>query len=92
MTLVTTERNPQKQAASETPLVAVLAKAAADAKSKRRKKGKNPASTSLEAHQAAFSSSDISMFLLMLHSMMRLSLLSSLFASASDAEVLISWH
>jgi hypothetical protein len=56
------ERNSQKETASESPLVIVLEKAIADAKSKRRKKDKNPASTSLEAHQALFSSSDVSMF------------------------------
>jgi hypothetical protein len=91
-TSVTVERNSQKETGSETPLVAVLDKAAADAKSKRRKKDKNPASTSLEAHQATFTSSDVSMFLLNLRSMLRLSLLSALFASASDAEVLVSWR
>jgi hypothetical protein len=56
------ERNSQKETASESPLVIVLEKAAADAKSKHRKKDKNPASTSLEAHQALFSSSDVSIF------------------------------
>jgi hypothetical protein len=91
-TLVTPERNPQKESASEFPLVAVFEKAAVDAKSKRYKKDKNPASTSLEAHQALFSSSDVSMFLLKLQGMLDLSLLSALFASATNAEVLVSWR
>jgi hypothetical protein len=61
-TSVTVERNPQKETASETLIVVVLEKAAADAKSKRHKKDTKPASSSLEAHQAAFSSSDVSIF------------------------------
>jgi hypothetical protein len=76
------EMNPQKETASEAPLVAVSEEAAADAKSKLCKKDKNLASTSLEAHQAMFSLSDISMFFLILQSMLCLSLLSALFALA----------
>jgi hypothetical protein len=56
------EKNPQKEAANETPMVEVLEKAAADAKTKRRKKDTKPAAASLEAHQATSSLSDVSIF------------------------------
>jgi hypothetical protein len=43
-------------------MVEVLEKAAADAKTKRRKKDTKPAAASLEAHQATSSLSDVSIF------------------------------
>jgi hypothetical protein len=52
--------NPKKEAASETPMVEVLEKIAADAKIKRRKKNTKAAPASLEAHQATSSLSDVS--------------------------------
>jgi hypothetical protein len=54
------EKNSQKEAANETPIVEVLEKTAADAKTKRRKKDTKPTAASLEAHQATSSSSDVS--------------------------------
>jgi hypothetical protein len=91
-TSATVENNPQKEAASETPMVTVLEKAAVDAKSKRRKKDTKPASASLEAHQDVFSSSDVSILLAQVLEYAAVSLLSFPFPSASDAEVSIPWH
>jgi hypothetical protein len=91
-TSITVERNPQKEGASETPIVAVLEKAVVDAKSKRRKKDTEPASTSLEAHQAVFSSSDVSTLLAQALEYVVLSLISFPFSSTSDAEVFVPWH
>jgi hypothetical protein len=53
-------KNPQKQAAGETPVLEVLEKAVADAEIKRHRKDAKPAAISLEAHQAMSSSSDVS--------------------------------
>jgi hypothetical protein len=53
------KKNPQKETASETPMVEVLEKAAADAKSKHRKKDTKPTAASQEAHQTTFSLSDV---------------------------------
>jgi hypothetical protein len=57
---VVVKKNPQKEAVSETPMVEVLEKIAADAKIKRRKKNTKAAAASLEAHQATSSLSDVS--------------------------------
>jgi hypothetical protein len=54
------EKNPEKEAAKETPMVKVLEKAVADAKIKGHKKDTKPAAASLEAHQATSSLSDVS--------------------------------
>jgi hypothetical protein len=69
-----------------------LEKAAADAKSKRRKKDTKSTSTSLEAHEAAFSLSDVSILLAQASEYAVLFLLSFLFPSASNAEVSVPWH
>jgi hypothetical protein len=57
---VVVKKNPQKEAVSETPMVEVLEKIAADAKIKRHKKNTKAIAASLEAHQATYSLSDVS--------------------------------
>jgi hypothetical protein len=86
------EMNPQKETASEAPLVAVSEEAAADAKSKLCKKDKILASTSLEAHQAMFSLSDISMFFSHSSEYVAFILTFCSFCFSLYAEVPVSWR
>jgi hypothetical protein len=85
-------KNPQKEAATETPVVEVLEKTAADAKIKRRMKDTKPTAVSLEAHQATSSLSDVSILFSRASKYVIVALLSLPFPSASNAEVSVPWH
>jgi hypothetical protein len=86
------KKNPQKEAASETPVVEVLEKAAADAKIKHRKKDTKDVVVSLEAHQATCSSNDVSILFARASKYAVVALLSLPLTSAFDAEVSVPWH
>jgi hypothetical protein len=86
------KENLLKEPIKEAPTSEQPKKAATKAKTKRRKKDTLRLELSLEQHQNAPSLNDVSMFLLSLRSTLYLSLFSSCFASASDAEFFVSWH
>jgi hypothetical protein len=86
------KKNSQKELASEGPLVDVLGKAAAEAKTKRRKRDAQPVAISLEAHQPTSSLTDVSIIHAHTFGYAIVILLFPPFLSTSDAEISVSWR
>jgi hypothetical protein len=89
---MTVEKSSRELVVVETPLAETLEKVVAASNIKRRNKGTQSATISLEAHLATSSLNDVSIFCALLLQYGIVALLISSFLSVVDAEVPISWH